>query len=618
MGSKIAAICTLFVVPFPVCIYLILAAYTENVNTARLEQHGNAYQRPLIRILEQLPHHRDFASQLLQGNKSAASQVAEMQKRINIAMEALREVDGQQGSVLQFTSEGLAKRKREHYKFETILEEWNTLESQLISLSVDSSAKQHAHLIDDLKVMMTHVGDTSGLILDPDLDSYYLMDASLLALPLTQDRLISIKDLGTTILTRHEMTVVEKNQLLVSTAFLKEIDLDRITTDAQTSLTEDQNFYGVSETLQRGLPQALREYTESTSALLLLLHTMNDSGPNSVSLNEFASASQKARDDSFKLWDFISRELDRLLDERIAHYGQLRLRALLAALSALVFSSCVAFVVARSIIRKLDNVVAGVGSGADEVASAAGEISATSQSLAQSASAQAASIESISACAGEISALTRKSADTFVMVSKLVVQTEGQFIGTNHSLGQMVNSIDEINSSSRKIAKVIQIIDGIAFQTNILALNAAIEAGRAGAAGMGFAVVADEVRNLSQRCSTAARETAVLIEETMSKSAEGKRRVGEIVSAIHLITEASAQIKVLVDDLNLASLQQQQGINQIGEAMVNMDQASQHSAASSESGASCAVALSAKSETLKGFVEDLTEMVKGASDRNRS
>ena len=160
----------------------------------------------------------------------------------------------------------------------------------------------------------------------------------------------------------------------------------------------------------------------------------------------------------------------------------------------------------------------------------------------------------------------------------------------------------EINTQSGKISKIIKVIDEIAFQTNILALNAAVEAARAGEAGMGFAVVADEVRNLAQRCAQAARDTAALIEESIAKSNDGKVKVDEVADAIRAITEESAKVKTLVDEVNLGSQEQARGIEQIGKAITQMEQVTQTTAASAEESAAAAEELNAQSETLKDIV----------------
>jgi methyl-accepting chemotaxis protein/methyl-accepting chemotaxis protein-1 (serine sensor receptor) len=172
----------------------------------------------------------------------------------------------------------------------------------------------------------------------------------------------------------------------------------------------------------------------------------------------------------------------------------------------------------------------------------------------------------------------------------------------------------EINEQSQKISKIIRVIDEIAFQTNILALNAAVEAARAGEAGMGFAVVADEVRNLAQRCAQAARDTSTLIEESVAKSHGGKARVDDVASAIHAVIEESVQIKTLVEEVNVGSQEQRQGIDQIARAVNQMQQMTQSSAANAEEGAAAAEELTAQALELADIVERLSIMAGGATE----
>lgn len=264
--------------------------------------------------------------------------------------------------------------------------------------------------------------------------------------------------------------------------------------------------------------------------------------------------------------------------------------------------------------KQMRQVVSELTEGADQIASAASQVSSSSQSLAQGSSEQAASIEETSASSEEINSMARKNTDNSHSMASLMSQSESMFLKTNTQLDEMVVSMDEINQSSGKISKIIKVIDEIAFQTNILALNAAVEAARAGEAGMGFAVVADEVRSLAQRSAQAAKDTALLIEESISKSNAGKDKVDQVASAIHRITSDSAKIKTLVDEVSLGSEEQSRGLEQIARAISQMEQVTQTTAANAEESAAAAEELNAQSETLRDVVQILNSML-GSSQR---
>jgi methyl-accepting chemotaxis protein/methyl-accepting chemotaxis protein-1 (serine sensor receptor) len=272
--------------------------------------------------------------------------------------------------------------------------------------------------------------------------------------------------------------------------------------------------------------------------------------------------------------------------------------------------------VVRGINAMLRGSVAELAESAVQIASAAGQVSTSSQSLAQGSSEQAATIEETSSASVEISAMAQRNTENSRTTVDLITQSQTRFEQTNKSLTEMVDAMEGITGSSKKISKIIKVIDEIAFQTNILALNAAVEAARAGEAGMGFAVVADEVRNLAQRCAQAAKDTADLIEESIQKSAGGQTKVDRVAVEFHAITVESAKIRTLVDEINVGSIEQSRGIDEISRSITQMEQVTQRNAAGAEEGAAAAEQLNAQAEAMKDVVHILRNMVDGEGRRD--
>jgi methyl-accepting chemotaxis protein len=279
---------------------------------------------------------------------------------------------------------------------------------------------------------------------------------------------------------------------------------------------------------------------------------------------------------------------------------------------AMAAVAVVSVIVVRGITGQLHATIAHLGESAHQVASAAAQVSSTGQMLAQGTSEQAASLEETSAATEEASSMTRRNAESATASAGLMATVDGQVTLANHSLGQMVQAMDGITSSSGKIAKIIKVIDEIAFQTNILALNAAVEAARAGEAGMGFAVVADEVRNLAQRSAQAAKETATLIEESVAMSRGGSGKVQEVADAIRSIVGSTAKVRSLIEDAAASSQEQARGIEQIARAVGEMEKVTQQAAAGSEEAAAAGQELSAHADTLRAAVNHLRVMVDGS------
>ncbi|MFN7994806.1 MAG: methyl-accepting chemotaxis protein [Bryobacteraceae bacterium] len=610
LKQRMGAVCCLILVTVGSALfYFISKGFSKDVAFARSEKSGDRYQRPLENLLDSISEHMLLARRYIGGQSDLQVRLQEAANRADRDFQALQVVDSELGEVLQFTAEGLAKRKRDHCRWQTVRQEWVSLKTGQDGRSVEKSDELHTHLIADIRTMITHAGDTSNLILDPDLDSYYLMDVTLVSLPQTQDRLAAIEKLGQDALANGKVSGESRMQIAVAAALLKESDLDRISGDVQTAINEDSNFYGTSETLQRNLPPQVQEYARATEALLGLVKKVAESTDAPVPAAEFCAAASAARKASFQLWQTGVQELDTLLQKRIDDLASTRLWAIIWTSLAIILSGVLAMWVVHSTSGALGKVAANLLTQSTGIASASHQIAAVSQGLASGASQQAASLEETSASSEEISSMARRNSENARAVAKLAAESQSKFGEANHSLEQMVRAIGEISAESDKISKIIKVIDEIAFQTNILALNASVEAARAGAAGMGFAVVADEVRNLAQRCAQAAKDTAILIEGSISKSTAGKAKVDQLAIAIRAITEQSTRIKALVDEVDITSQEQTGGVDQVSKAIVQMQEVTQRTAASAEESASSVEELNAQSQALKGIVEDLSAMV---------
>jgi methyl-accepting chemotaxis protein/methyl-accepting chemotaxis protein-1 (serine sensor receptor) len=209
----------------------------------------------------------------------------------------------------------------------------------------------------------------------------------------------------------------------------------------------------------------------------------------------------------------------------------------------------------------------------------------------------------------EISSMSRKNTeDATAAADSARVANDGLSRGAE-SLEQLQASIEEIEGSSGSIARIIKVIEDIAFQTNILALNAAVEAARAGEAGAGFAVVADEVRNLAQRSAVAAKETATLIETAIDKSRQGKTKMSAVYDAVKSAGAEADRAKGYFEGIRVSAGQQNSGIEQVARALAQMEQVTQTAAATAEESAAASEELNAQAEALRSIVRDLQAMV---------
>lgn len=256
----------------------------------------------------------------------------------------------------------------------------------------------------------------------------------------------------------------------------------------------------------------------------------------------------------------------------------------------------------NGILTSLSEVLGNIGEAADQVNAGARQVSDGSQTLSQGSTEQASSVEELSASIAEIASQTKQNAVNANLANDLASDAKAFAEKGNAHMREMLFSMEEINTSSANISQIIKVIDDIAFQTNILALNAAVEAARAGLHGKGFAVVAEEVRNLAARSAKAVKETAELIEGSVSKAGAGTKIANETAAALREIVTKAGEASDLIRNIAAASNEQASGIAQVNKGIEQVSLVVQNNSATAEESAAASEELSSQSEFLRQMV----------------
>lgn len=246
---------------------------------------------------------------------------------------------------------------------------------------------------------------------------------------------------------------------------------------------------------------------------------------------------------------------------------------------------------------------------AETLAASSQEIASASHSLASGASEQAGSIQQTAAASEQVNSMAGSSESKARTMTEQMVETERESTAGTQALDGVMAAMAELSQSSTSMAKIIKVIEEIAFQTNILALNAAVEAARAGEHGMGFAVVADEVRSLAKRCADAAHETEELIGKSVATTRESRERTEQLAAIIQRVAATAHRARGAAESISSASREQALGIRQITSAINQVEAVTQRVAAGAEQTASAAVGISAQAETMRGVADELALMV---------
>jgi methyl-accepting chemotaxis protein len=269
---------------------------------------------------------------------------------------------------------------------------------------------------------------------------------------------------------------------------------------------------------------------------------------------------------------------------------------------------------------RLQQTIGEIRGSSESIASATQQIASGNNDLSQRTEQQAASLQETAASMEELTATVKQNADNARQASGLANNASEIATKGNEVVHRVIGTMGEINDSSQKIADIIGVIEGIAFQTNILALNAAVEAARAGEEGRGFAVVAGEVRNLAQRSAAAAKEIKTLIGDSVERVSNGSALVGQAGTTMGEILQAVRRVTDIMGEIAAASEEQASGITQVGRAVTQMDEVTQQNAALVEEAAAAAAALQTQAARLRDTVSAfrVTDAVAAVASAARS
>jgi methyl-accepting chemotaxis protein len=504
---------------------------------------------------------------------------------------------------------------------------WQALPADVARRTVDGpeSFKRHTALIADQLDLLGDVLDASGLSLDPEVDTYHLMMAALSDLPPVTEALGQLRAKGTAALAQGAISPQLRADMQSTLAL------------AHSRVHSAQKHFDKVQATDPGLTAALEPVRRAAAASLAQIDqrvttmTSTFDAPELQPEAYFAEATQ-AIDAQFALIDTAFPLLQALLEARAAavQWDLMSLAGLLVSMTLAVVA--LGWRIARSMQRSMSRAVAvaeavavgdlsvrvqtdardevgalltaldrmsvnlsgmvgQVRAGTDAIAAASSQIAQGNANLSSRTEQQAASLQQTAASMQQVNDTVRANADHANQANQIASHACEVAAAGGNAVNQVVATMNGIQVSSRKIADIIGVIDGISFQTNILALNAAVEAARAGEQGRGFAVVAAEVRTLAQRSANAAREIKTLIGDSVEKVNTGNLRVSDAGQTIGEVVEQVRRVNVLMAEITAATRQQQDGTSQINAALGQLDQSTQQNAALVEQTAAAAESL---------------------------
>ena len=615
---KALIICIIFLIPLAVLGWFYNSSVIESIQFSAKERLGVEYNREIYPVL-------NFAQQLRRDATSAASSgkepdtLADVKEKLRAAQEKLNAVDQRLGGQLETAKEFTEMR--------------NAFDNLGNGKDVDTVFEAHSVYVDKIIALLSKVTDNSNLTLDPDIDSYYIMDAAFFRVPDIIEDSGKLRGLGLAIMKAGAITrpqQIKLNDIFPVAAFqtknmqdglaksiaynpgLKEkINADKTLTDtaafldfAKKNVVDEQNYTPEAQSTYLNAANATIEgqYTLINRLLneldVLLVNRISKIQTTLYLIDTLAVISIALAAYFFYAFFLVTRGGLSLISQHLQEMavGDLRVQPTQPwgrDEPALVINDLrKAYDSLHALIGTVRTSANTLHTTSEEIASASLDLSGRTESSAATLEEQAAAMEQIGATVSNTAAQA-SSAANFAAKNAEVAEQGGQVIST------VVQTMQNIHASSTKINDIIGVINGIAFQTNILALNAAVEAARAGEAGRGFAVVASEVRSLAQRSADAAREIKELISNSVDQISSGTTVVEQAGSTMQTMVTNAKQINAYLNDISVAAKEQAEGVGQVTRAIQALDENTQQNATLVEETSAAAGALTQQAATLQ-------------------
>jgi len=617
----ILGLIALVMVAIPSALYFQRAV--AEIDDAQRELRGTPTLLAINKVIQYSQVHRGMSASMLSGNEALAARRPALRDKLNAAM---NDLDTQ----LRASDAPAALQNR----WADIRRSWVELEQGVASRSLDTpkSTGQHTAMITRQLQLSEELLDEFNLSLDPGRDTYPLIRATLVDMPWLAENMGIMRAMGSGFLTKAEAPPAGRATLGALLKRARELD---------ASMFRQLDRASAANPELKALLGAGAAASHSAVEKTLALAEREVINPPELSFGAVAYFDDFTRtiDGLFEFNALAMKTLVSTLDARVAHGRQVEwlvagviLGGLVAALwlSVLFIRSItvplgealsVAHAVAEGDLRvkvqvrgdnelgqlmqalaamrdHLARVVRQVMVGAESVASASAQIAQGDKDLSGRTEVQASALQETSASMEELGSTVKKNADNAAQANQLAQNASAVALKGGEVVGQVVHTMKDINDSSRKIADIISVIDGIAFQTNILALNAAVEAARAGEQGRGFAVVASEVRSLAGRSAEAAKEIKQLIEASVARVAQGTVLVDQAGHTMTEVVSAIRQVTDIMGEISSSSSEQATGVSQVVEAVAQMDQTTQQNAALVEEIAAAADSLRSQAQHL--------------------